>query len=91
MVFEVRSAPNGEPYELSDILEKAKKKAGNQIIKKSGERWPPFYVECYDRIVRDEAEYEETWQKILASPVDNELAEDPEEYRQLFVADNPNS
>ena len=89
MMFTVRHAPNGEPYELSDTLEKAKIKAGKDIIKKSGERWPPFYTESFDRIIRDDAELEERWQAILASSVDLELAEEPEEYAGLFVANAP--
>ena len=59
------------------------------IIKKSGERWPPFYNESYDRILRDESELEERWEEIFESPSTYELAEDPEEYDALWVADAP--
>ena len=89
MMFSVRQSPDGEPYELSDILEKAKLKAGKQIIAKSGERFPPFYTESYDRIVRDEGEIEERWQAIFDSPVRLELVEDSDAYAYLFVADAP--
>ncbi len=89
LMFSVREAPTGEPYELSDTLEKAKIKAGKQIIAKSGERFPPFYTESYDRIVRDEGEIEERWQAIFDSPVTLELAEDPEQYDYLYVAGAP--
>lgn len=85
LIFTVREAPTGVPYELSDIVEKAKSKVGKQIIKKSGERWPPFYGESYDRILRDEAELEERWLAILDSPVNLELVEDPEDYETLWV------
>ena len=37
-----------EGNELSDIVEKAKKRTGKEIIKKTGEKWPPFYNESYD-------------------------------------------
>ena len=87
LIFTVNEDSKGEPYELSDVIEKSKRKAGARIIKKSGERWPPFYGESFDRIVRDEAEYEETWVKILALPVDAELCEDPDEYPHLIVPD----
>ena len=89
LIFRVLDAPSGEPYELSEIVEKAKAKAGKLIIKKSGERWPPFYNESYDRILRDENELEERWEEIFESPSTYELAEDPEEYGSLWVADAP--
>jgi len=79
----------GDGNELSDIVEKAKTRAGKEIVKKSGERWPPFYDESYDHIIRDDAEFEEFWTKILESPVDNELADDPGDYADLYVADAP--
>lgn len=89
LIFRVNEAPTGRPYELSDVVEKAKVKAAKQIMKKTGERYGPFYGESYDRIIRDDAEFEETWQRILDSPVSAELVEDPEEYRTLWVAEAP--
>lgn len=86
LLFTVNETPSGEPFELSDIVEKAKAKAGKEIIKKSGERWPPFFNESYDRIIRDEEELELRWQEILDSPMIQELVEDPEEYEFLWVA-----
>lgn len=86
LMFRVNEAPTGRPYELSDIVEKSKAKAGKAIIKKSGERWPPFYGESYDRIVRDDAELEEHWNRIVESPVGAGCAPDPEEYRFLWIA-----
>jgi len=89
LMFKVHEASTGRPYELSDIVEKAKTRVGKAIIKKSEERWPPFYEESYDRIVRDEAEFEERWQAIFDAPVNEELAEAAEEYDCLWVADAP--
>ena len=89
LLFVVRSKVSGQPYELSDIVEKAKGKAGKEIIHNTGEKYPPFYSESYDRIVRDQAEFEERWLTILDSPVAAELAEDPEGYEALYVARNP--
>jgi hypothetical protein len=80
-------APNGEPYELSEIVEKAKTKAGKLIIKKSGERFPPFYAESYDRIVRDELELEQRWEEIFDAPAQLENPVDPDEYGGLWVAE----
>lgn len=89
MVFKVEKDSDGEHFELSDIVEKAKTKAGRQIIKSSGERFPPFYGESYDRIIRDDAEFEETWQRIFDSPLHLELVNDSEDWQTLFVADAP--
>ena len=89
LLFTVMEARDGEVYELSEIVEKAKNKAGKYIIKASGERFPPFYTESYDRIVRDEVELDERWNEILESPVRLELCEDPEEYSSLWVTDSP--
>jgi hypothetical protein len=86
LIFEVRDMPQGKPYELSDILEPAKRKAGNQIIKKTGERFPPFYGESFDRIIRDDAEFEERWLALMDAPVHAGLAPEPEEYEALWVS-----
>lgn len=85
LIFTVREGRGGEPYELSDVVESAKRKAGNVIIKNTGERFPPFYAESFDRIIRDEAELEDRWNEILESPVTAELCEDQEEYDFLYV------
>lgn len=73
--------------EFSVAIEKAKSKVGKLIVKNTGERFPPFYPESYDRIVRDESELEERWTEILNSPVTKELVEDPEAYEALWVRD----
>lgn len=86
LVFQVMQGPKGT-YELSDIVEKAKTKAGKLIIKNTGERFPPFYSESYDRIIRDDGELEEHFERILYSMVTAELAEDPEEWDALWVKD----
>lgn len=88
-MFTVREGPDGEAYELADVIEKAKTRAGKKILKLTQERWPPFYGESYDRIVRDDAELEQRWTEILESPVKAELCEDPEEYAALYVRDRP--
>lgn len=85
LVFTVRESPAGKPYELSDIIEKGKSRAGRAIIKKTGERYPPFYSESFDRIIRDEAELEERWMEIMESPAGEGLAEDPSEYPTLYA------
>ena len=86
LIFTVNRGTGGTPYELSSIVEKAKSRAGNAIVKKSGERFPPFYQESYDRILRDADELESKLMEILESPVAHEVAEDPEEWDCLWVA-----
>lgn len=86
LLAEVLEGRDGRPLELSKIVERAKTLAGKLIIKKTGERFAPFYGESYDRIVRDDIEFEDRWQAILDSPVSAELAEDPEHYNSLYVA-----
>ncbi len=81
LIFTVKEAPTGRPYELSEIVEKAKTKAGKLIIKRSGERFSPFYHESFDRIVRDEAEFAERWEAIFESAPD----EGEDEYECLWV------
>lgn len=85
LIFRVREAPIGGVYELSDLVEKAKTKAGKEIVKRTGERFPPFYGESYDRIMRDAEELKTYWEAIYGSPVANELAESPEDYPALWV------
>ncbi len=85
LVFTMREAPTGEAFELSTIVEKAKAKVGRAIVKKTGERFPPFYGESYDRIIRDAAELEERLQAIYKSPEDAELVEDGSDYEDMWV------
>jgi len=84
LMFRVREAPSGEPYELSDIVEKAKTKAGKLILKRTEERFPPFYTESFDRIVRDQVEFDSLWQTLVTAPVVHELVEDPKFYPTLW-------
>ncbi len=91
MIFNVKKDSEGTEYELSDIVEKAKVKAGRNIIKESGERWPPFSHESYDRIMRDEAELEEFMTRIVQAPENEGLAEVSEEYECLFYENLPDA
>lgn len=71
--------------DFTKTLEKAKVKAGNSVIKRSGERFPPFYGESYDRIIRDAAEYEEFWMNIVAKIEELNVCESADEYDFLFL------
>ena len=89
MLFRVLNQGDSSQIEFATLIEAAKRKAGKAIIKLTGERYPPFWEESYDRIVRDEAEFEERLAAIVDSPVAAELVEDPKEYAQLYWSSRP--
>jgi len=89
LLFTVHIDRQGTSYELAEIVERAKSRAGKQIVKKSGERFVPFYAESFDRIVRDQSEYEDRWTSIFESAVRAELVEDPEDWHALYVVEAP--
>ena len=86
LLFHVKDAPHGRPHELSKIIESAKAKAGKKIITESGERFPPFYGESFDRIVRDEAELEERLEALTKAPEHLDLVDEDGDYATLWVA-----
>jgi hypothetical protein len=85
VIFRVRTGMSGKPIEIADIVEPVKRKAGRQIIAKSGERFPPFYVESFDRIIRDEAEFDERLQSIIQAALEGSSEEDPAEVDFLWI------
>lgn len=87
MLFRMARSADGETPEFSEALEKAKASVGRRIAKGAGERFSPFFSESYDRIVRDEEEFEARLDALLGSPVAAGLVEEPEQYDSLFVAD----
>lgn len=86
LMASVNVGRDGRPIELSEIVEPAKRQAGKAILKKSGERFSPFYEESYDRIVRDDAEFEERWMEIVHSPETLELVEAADDYPTLWLS-----
>lgn len=50
--------------DFSKALVAAKRKAGKEIVDATGERFPPFFEESLDRIVRDEGELDEVIEKM---------------------------
>ncbi len=86
MIFTLQPGAEDEELELSDVVEKAKRKAGAQIIKRSGERFPPFYAESFDRIIRDDGELETLWNQVLTSPETEGVCEDADNYPYTFAS-----
>ena len=70
--------------DLSDWVEKAKLKAGKEIVKKSGERFPPFGGESYDRIMRDDEELETVFVSIVSGPGEV-TGDDGDDWPTLYV------
>lgn len=87
IIFRIRSAPSGKPNEIADIVEPAKRKAGRQIMAKTGERYPPFYVESFDRIIRDDAELTERLEQIVSKACEDEGHEDPRDCLFLWLGE----
>lgn len=77
----------GQEPELSKIIEPIKVKVGRKIIALTEERYSPFYLETYDRIIRDEGEYLEKVQSIL-SATESFLTPLIKEYPFLWIREN---
>lgn len=64
LVFRAQQTGKETPYEISKVVEPVKRKVGAKIIANTGEPWSPFWEESFDRIIRDEPEYEEKMAEI---------------------------
>jgi len=71
--------------DFTDTIEKAKVKAGKLLIEKSGERWPPYSTESFDRIIRDEDEYEETWTRIIDTCGESDIEDEDGDYPFIWT------
>lgn len=91
IIVRVRDAPGGRPYELAEVLEKAKTRTGKLIVKRTGERFSPFYGESFDRIIRDEIELTERWQAILDAGLIQLEIDGSEDLGTLWAASAPDS
>jgi putative transposase len=77
--------PPGTFHDLSRILHSVKSYSSHQINAlrlRTGGVWQD---ESYDRIVRDDAEFEEKWEYIRTNPARAELVAAAEEYPWLFL------
>jgi REP element-mobilizing transposase RayT len=73
-------------YDLGKILHSVKGYSAQQINKLAGRQGSVWQDERYDRMVRDEREFEEAWGCILYNPVKSGLTAKPEEYTWLYQA-----
>ena len=75
----VENNPDGV-YNLTEVLRSIKSFSAHQISKSSRTKGAVWQHESYDRIVRDEAEFDEKWRYICNNAVRKELAREPDEY-----------
>ncbi|QJW97790.1 REP-associated tyrosine transposase [Frigoriglobus tundricola] len=73
-------------HDLSGLVQSVKGFSAYKINRRRGWRGPLWQDEGYDRIVRDDREFEETWQYIVYNPVKVGLVEVPERYPWLYQA-----
>lgn len=71
-------------HSLSDLVHSIKSFSAHEINKLHDAIGPVWQDEYFDRIVRDEKEFEEKWQYMWMNPVKAALVDQPEDYH--FVA-----
>jgi hypothetical protein len=82
----VHTAPHGEAYELNAIVGRAASRAAKEIMRASGERFPPFYAECYDHIVRDDEEARQFLLGIVQTACEGSGPEAQQNYGFCYLA-----
>ena len=73
-------------HDLSEILHSVKSYTSHRINARRGRSGCVWQDETYDRIIRDEDEFEEKWQYNRTNPVKAGLVAQPEEYPWLYEA-----
>jgi len=82
--------PTGEFWSLSEIMHSIKSYSAKQIPKVMKHIGTVWQIEWFDRIVRDEAEFHNTWEYIRQNPVQASLSDTPETYPFLWqISDRP--
>ena len=74
----------GGTYNLGEILHSVKSFSAHRISQQRGTKGSIWQDERFDRIVRDEKEFNEKWQYIRNNPVKNGLSEKPEDYPWFY-------
>lgn len=81
----LQDTPSRASDDFGKVIDKVKTKVGRAIMGKSGERFPPFKDESYNRILRDQEEFEEHHLQVLEMPAEAEIVDDPDEYAHLWI------
>ncbi|MDP2969966.1 MAG: transposase [Deltaproteobacteria bacterium] len=71
-------------YDLGEILHSVKSFSAHKINRQRGAKKSVWQDERFDRIVRDEMEFNEKWQYIRNNPVKNGLSKRPEDYPWFY-------
>jgi REP element-mobilizing transposase RayT len=79
--------PTEGTFSLAEILHSIKRFSARKINQGRGMQGSLWQDECFDRIVRDEAEFLEKWQYIRNNPVKAALASAAEDYPWLYESD----
>lgn len=79
---------SGKSLDVGQMLEKAMGRAAKAIIKKSGERFSPFFDEPFDRIIRDDGERQEYVEQMLQRVEDAALADEQSNYSTFYMPEN---
>jgi putative transposase len=74
----------GGSVDLAEIIHSVKSFSAQKISQRWGVKGTIWQDERYDRIVRDEEEFQEKWQYIRNNPLKEGLAASPEEYGWLY-------
>ncbi len=84
LVMEPLEQEGGTLCSLEEIMRSVKGYTANRIQKLSGNRGSVWLAESYDRIVRDEVEYQEKLNYIINNPVKAGIVGKSEDYRWLY-------
>jgi len=87
LVIRPREKSPSRWYDLAEILKSLKGTSARSINKLLGMSGPVWQKESFDRIVRDEREFEVTLEYMYWNPFKSRLVSDPEDYR-FFVRPN---
>jgi len=81
-----KSLPNGKDgaFNLAEILHSVKSFSSQKINRLGGYSGSLWQDERYDRIVRDEREFLDTWEYIRDNPSKEGWNREPEEYPWLY-------
>jgi REP element-mobilizing transposase RayT len=74
----------GPVHELGELVGSLKKFSARRINSRQNRAGTLWQDDRYDRIMRDDREFDETWSYIRNNPVTAELVPTPEEYPWLY-------
>jgi putative transposase len=80
LIFRPREREHGLWWDLAVIMKSIKGASARRINQALGSQGPVWQNENFDRIVRDEDEYQEKWRYMYENPLRASLVDDPEEY-----------